>query len=154
MSLLAAAEGIINASNPVPWLLVSGQPDARQFASLREAGVQTVIDIREPMEPHGVDEAGVTAELGIRYINAPVISGALTDSTMDSVLEALRASRGTPTLLHCNSANRTGGPLIACLILDEKMAEPDAVALAMRCGLRSVEVMEWATGYAATHAAG
>ena len=148
MSLLSAARDIINASSPLPWLVVGGQPTRAQFTALRAAGVQTVIDIRDPMEPREVDEPGVVSELGMKYINAPVVSGALTDAAMEKVLGALRAASGVPTLLHCNSANRTGGPLIAYLMLDEGLEEQAAIEIAMQAGLRSVELMEWATGYA------
>jgi len=148
MSLMSSAQGIINASSPLSWLVVGGQPTRAQFTALCAAGVQTVIDIRDPMEPRDVDEPGVVDELGMNYINAPVTSGALSDAAMENVLRALRAARNTPTLLHCNSANRTGGPLIAYLMLDEGLEEQAAIEVAMQAGLRSVEVMEWAIGYA------
>jgi protein tyrosine phosphatase (PTP) superfamily phosphohydrolase (DUF442 family) len=148
MSLLSAAQGIINASSPLSWLIVAGQPTRAQFAALRAAGVQMVIDIREPMEPREVDEPGVVSSLGMNYVNAPVVSGALSDAAMERVLGALRTARGTPTLLHCNSANRTGGPLIVYLMVDEGLDEQAAIAIAMQSGLRSAEVMEWATEYA------
>lgn len=148
MSLLSAAHGIVNASSPLPWLVVSGQPSPRQLAELKAAGTEIVIDARDPMEPRDFDEAASVTQLGMTYINAPIAWGALDDGTMDRVLAALRTAKGTPSLLHCNSANRTGGPLIAFLMLDHGMDEPAAVDAAMRAGLRSAELMEWAIGYA------
>lgn len=148
MSLLDAARDITNASSPLSWLVVAGQPTRAQLAALHAAGVQTVIDIRDPMEPREVDEPGVVTSLGMKYVNTPVVSGALSDAAMEQVLGALRMARGTATLLHCNSANRTGGPLIAYLMVDEGLEEQAAVAIAMQAGLRSAEIMEWATGYA------
>ena len=100
------------------------------------------------MEPRSFDEPDAASALGIDYVNAPVVSGALTDQVMECVLAALREARPTPTLLHCSSANRTGGPLIAYLMLDEGMNEANAVDAAMRGGLRSVEIMEWGIEYA------
>jgi protein tyrosine phosphatase (PTP) superfamily phosphohydrolase (DUF442 family) len=151
MSLLSSAQGIINASSPLPWLIVAGQPTDGQLAALHAAGVQTVIDVRDPMEPRPFDEPGSVSSLGMTYVNAPVVLGALSDAAMDRALGALRTARGTPALLHCSSANRAGGPLIAYLILDEKTNEQDAVDTAMRSGLRSAEVMEWATEYGKKH---
>lgn len=148
MSLLAAAAGVVNASSPLPWLVVAGQPSASQLTALQAAGVGTVIDLRDTMEPRPFDEPDTATTLGMHYVNTPVVSGALTDQAMDRVLTALRASRGTPTLLHCGSANRTGGPLIAYLMIDEGMDQASAVGVAMRSGLRSVELMEWGTAYA------
>ena len=148
MSLLSAAQDVINASSPLSWLIVAGQPTRAQFTALHAAGVQTVIDIRDPMEPREVDEPGIVGSLGMKYVNAPVVSGALSNVAMERVLGALRMARGTATLLHCNSANRTGGPLIAYLMVDEGLDEQAAIAIAMQSGLRSAEVMEWATEYA------
>lgn len=148
MSLFAAAQDIVNATSPLPWLIVAGQPTDTQLATLRAAGVQAVIDLRDPMEPRPFDEPETVSGLGMNYVNAPVVFGALSDAGMDRVLGALRATNDMPTLLHCNSANRTGGPLIAYLMLDEGMDEQAAVDAAMRSGLRSAELMEWATAYA------
>lgn len=148
MTLIAAAQGVPNATSPLPWLVVSGQPSESQLASLHAAGARTVIDLRDAMEPRPFDEPAVTRALGMTYVNAPVVSGALTDAAMERALGALRAATGTPTLLHCNSANRTGGPLLAFLMLDEKYDEARAVDVAMHSGLRSAELMEWGVDYA------
>lgn len=151
MSLPDPPSGLLNASRPLPWLMVSGQPTVADLTSLVAGGIRTVIDIRDPMEPRGFDEGTMVETLGARYINAPVISGALDDTSMQRALAALDSAERTPTLLHCNSANRTGGVLIAWLATREGAAEADAVDQAMRSGLRSVEVMEWATDFAARH---
>jgi protein tyrosine phosphatase (PTP) superfamily phosphohydrolase (DUF442 family) len=99
------------------------------------------------MEPRALDEPAIVRALGMTYTNVPVISGALTDAMMDRVLDALRQARDAPTVLHCNSANRTGGPLIALLMIDEKLDVATAVDLALRSGLRSAELMEWGVDY-------
>lgn len=153
MHLLDAATGLVNASSPVPWLVVGGQPSRGQLQALVSAGLHTVIDIREAMEDRTFDEPAVAAAAGLQYVYAPVVSGALDDASMTRVLEALRASRDHPTLLHCNSANRTAGPVIAYLMLDEAVPQETAVNTAMRGGLRSFEILEWATGYVQRHLA-
>jgi protein tyrosine phosphatase (PTP) superfamily phosphohydrolase (DUF442 family) len=147
MSLLSAAQGVVNATSPLPWLVVSGQPTAAQLTALHAAGARTVIDLRDPMEPRGFDEAATAGALGMQYVNAPIASGALSDALMASVLAALRAAASTPTVMHCASANRTGGPLLAYLMLDQQMDEASAIDAAMRAGLRSAEYLEWATDY-------
>ena len=147
MSILTAAQGVINATMPLPWLVVAGQPSESQLTAMHAAGLTRVIDLRDPMEPRDYDEPAAASALGLNYFNPPVISGALTDKAMDGVLAALRGANGTPTLLHCNSANRTGGPLIAFLMIDQKMDEASAVDAAMRSGLRSAELLEWAVDY-------
>ncbi len=151
MPLLDTLADIPRASQPLPWLVTAGQPSAEQLRAARVAGVTLVIDLRDPLEPRPFDEPATITALGMRYLNVPTVSGALTDEMLDDLLGALRSSRDTPTLLHCASANRVGGPLIAYLMLNEGMSEQDAVNAAMRAGLRSPEMIEWALGYVASH---
>lgn len=148
MSLLDALAGATNAAQPLPWLATAGQPSAEQFKAAHAAGVKVVIDLRDPMEQRPFDEPAILGALGIEYINIPVVSGALSDATLERILAALRLHADTPTILHCASANRVGGALIPYFILDGGMAEQDAVDEAMRIGLRSAEFMAWGTDYA------
>ena len=151
MSILDAIAGAPNATLPLPWLATAGQPTAAQFAAAQAAGVKVVIDLRDPMEPRPFDEAATLRSLGVAYINIPVSSGVLSDATLEQILAALRSHAGTPTILHCASANRVGGALIPYFVLDEGMAEQDAVDAAMRVGLRSAELMAWGADYARNH---
>jgi protein tyrosine phosphatase (PTP) superfamily phosphohydrolase (DUF442 family) len=148
VSLLDALRGAPNAAQPLPWLLTSGQPTLAHFEALRDAGVGAVIDLRDPMEPRPIDEPAELARLGITYHSLPVRAGALDDATLGEIVALLRQYDGTPTLLHCASANRVGGALLAYLILDQGMSEQDAVDAAMRVGLRSTELMDWGLVYA------
>lgn len=148
MALLDALAGTPNATQPLPWLLAAGQPGADDLRAAADAGVKVVIDLRDPMEPRPFDEADLLRELGVAYVNIPVNSGALDASTLERILTTLREHAGSPTLLHCASANRVGGALIPYFILDEGMAEPAAIDAAMRVGLRSAELMEWGTAHA------
>ncbi len=149
--MLTTLANIPRASLPLPWLITAGQPSAEQFRDAQTAGVSLIIDIRDPMEPRPFDEAALVGSLGMRYLNVPVVAGALSDDLMDQLLAALRSNNGKPTMLHCASANRVGGPLIAYLMLDDGMAEQDAVQAAMRAGLRSAEIMAWGVAYAKEH---
>lgn len=151
MSILDAIAGAPNATLPLPWLATAGQPTAAQFAAAQAAGVKVVIDLRDPMEPRPFDEAATLRSLGVDYINIPVSSGALSDATLEQILAALRSHAGTPTILHCASANRVGGALIPYFVLDEGMAEQDAVDAAMRVGLRSAELLAWGGDFARNH---
>jgi len=153
MSLLDAIPGVPNGAAPLPWLLTCGQPTADQMEAAREAGVRTVIDLRDPMEARPFDEPSTLDRLGITYRNIPVNVGALDDATLEQVLEAVRAAAEQPTMLHCASANRVGGALIPFFILDRDMDEQAAVDAAMRVGLRSAELLEWGLDYARRHRA-
>jgi protein tyrosine phosphatase (PTP) superfamily phosphohydrolase (DUF442 family) len=147
-SLLGALAGVANASEPLPGLATGGQPAEAHLRALRDAGAAVVLDIRDPMEARPFDEVAAVGGIGMRYINVPVTSGALSDDTMERILAVLRNRSEHAVFLHCASGNRVGGPLIAHLVLDNGMDEDDAVEIAMRAGLRSAELMEWGLDYA------
>lgn len=146
-----SAAGIVNACQALPKLLTGGQPSADQLAALRAAGVDVVLDIRDPMEPRPLDEPAEAGRLGLDYINVPVVAGSLTDEAMARILATLRGAADRTVFFHCASGNRVGGALIPYLIVDEGMDEDDAVQQAMRVGLRSPELLEWGLDYARRH---
>lgn len=149
-----AAAGVANVCQLLPNVLTGGQPGPAHLDALKAAGVSMVFDIRDPMEPRPIDEAAQTAALGMEYVNVPVSAGTLDDPTMERILGTLRSAKDRQVFFHCASGNRTGGPMIAHLILDHGMDEEDAVHQAMRAGLRSAEMMEWGLDYARRHVAG
>ena len=138
-----ALAGIPNAHEPVPGVITGGQPTRAQLEAFQAAGGRLVIDVRDPMEQRPFDEPAVARELGLTYVNVPVSPGATSDEKMNALLETLRTHDGEPTLFHCASGNRVGGPLIAWLMLDKGMDQEAAVEHAMRSGLRSAEYLEW-----------
>jgi len=143
-----------NATQALPHLITGGQPGEAEFLALRDAGVEVILDIRDPMEPRPFDEAALVQTLGMRYYNIPVVAGRLDDTLMAAILEVLRKEAGVSTLFHCASGNRVGGALIPYLMQDAGMTEDDAITLAMRAGMRSSELLEWGTDYARRTSAG
>jgi len=151
---LDALGPVPNATQALPHIVTGGQPGPEQLRALKEAGVEVILDIRDPMEPRPFDEAGLVRDLGMRYYNVPVVSGRVDDGVMAAILNVLRSEAGASTLFHCASGNRVGGAMIAYLVLDEKMTEDDAVMQAMRMGMRSAEMLDWGTDYARRHSQG
>jgi protein tyrosine phosphatase (PTP) superfamily phosphohydrolase (DUF442 family) len=100
------------------------------------------------MEPRLVDEPALVRQLGMEYVNIPVLAGSLDDSTLERILAVLRRAGDRTVYFHCGSGNRVGGALIPYFMLDQDMEEQDAVDQAMRVGLRSAEIMEWGLEYA------
>jgi protein tyrosine phosphatase (PTP) superfamily phosphohydrolase (DUF442 family) len=147
-ALLAAVSGIANACNPLPGLVTGGQPTGDQLRAARAAGAATILDIRDPMEPRPFDEPALAVTLGLTYVNVSVSGAALDDVTMERILTVLRDPASAPIFFHCASGNRVGGALIPHFMLDHGMQEDDAVALAMRIGLRGADLMEWGLEYA------
>lgn len=151
MALLDAITGATNAGQPLPWMITCGQPSAAQLEAARAEGLAAVIDLRDPMEQRPFDEPATLERLGITYRNIPVNTGALDDPTLERILDAVREFAGTPTMVHCASANRVGGALLPYFINDLEMDEQAATAAAMRIGLRSAELLEWGLDYARRH---
>ena len=71
----------------------------------------------------------------------------MDETTLDHLLDVVRANAGRSMLFHCASGNRVGGALIPFLMLDHGLSEEDAVQAAMRMGLRGAEVLEWGLDY-------
>jgi len=146
-----AMRGVVNVTQFLPTLVAGGQPELRHLEAFKAAGGKAVVDIRAPSEPRAFDEPGAARALGLDYAQVAVGPTPLTDELMERVLAALRRHPGENVLLHCASGNRTGGPMIAHLILDHGFEEEDAVQLATRGGLRSPEILAWGLNYARRH---
>ena len=144
---LEAIAGVPNAHQALDTVLTGGQPSAAHFQGMKEAGVQVILDIRDPMEPRSFDEPRLVRSLGLEYFNVPMTPATLTDETMAQILGVLRGNQGRQLLFHCQSGNRVGGPMIAFLMLDWGLSQEEAIAAAMRVGLRSAEYVDWALDY-------
>lgn len=149
MTPFDAVSGIANACQATPTLVTGGQPTAEQLQAFKAAGGAVVLDIRDPMEPRPFNEPAKMKELGLEYVVVPVVAGQTNDSIMERILEAVRKHREKQMLFHCGSGNRVGGALIPYFMLDLGMEEDDAIAQAMRIGLRSPEMMQWGLEYVA-----
>jgi protein tyrosine phosphatase (PTP) superfamily phosphohydrolase (DUF442 family) len=84
----------------------------------------------------------------MEYLNIPISGARLTDEALAQVRDSVSNLVGDRMLfVHCGSGNRVGAALIPYLMLDKGMEEEEAVETAMRIGLRSAELMEWALAY-------
>ncbi len=150
-SLLDAIAGVPNAAEPLPGLLTGGQPQAVHLAQLKRAGADVVLDIRDPMEPRPIRVPEDVQAAGLEYINIPVGHTRGSDDTLDRIRAVLQTAGKRKILFHCASGNRTAAVLIPSLMLDHGFTQEDAVDAAMRLGMRSVELMEWALEYVERH---
>jgi len=147
--LLDAVTGVPNACEPIPGIVTGAQPDPEHLAALRRAGCEVVLDIRDPMEPRPYRVPDAVVAAGLEYKNIPVGHGPLSDRTFGAVLDAVRELAGhRRAFIHCSSGNRVGVALLPYFMLEQGMDEEEAVALAMRVGMRSAELMEQALEYA------
>ena len=145
--LLDAISGVTNASEPLPGVVTGGQPQVSHLNALHAAGCQLVLDLRDPMEPQPFGPEAVRA-LGMEYVNVPVSGSTHTDDTLARIRAAVQSAAGTRKMFfYCNSGNRVGATLIPYLMLDAGMDEETAIETAMKVGMRSAELMEWALTY-------
>ena len=146
--LLDAAAGIPNACEPIAGMVTGGQPTAAQLAALKRAGCEVVLNIREPMEPQPYRTPDAVVAAGLEYVNIPVSHGPLSDETFGRVRRTVRALAGKKRVLfHCASGNRVGVTLLPFFILDQGMDEEEALAQAMRIGMRHAGLMQEALEY-------
>jgi protein tyrosine phosphatase (PTP) superfamily phosphohydrolase (DUF442 family) len=150
-SPVQALNGVPNACQLLPGVVTGGQPSAAHLSAFLSAGGRVVLDLRDAMEPRPLDEAATVASLGMAYVNVPVGPHSLTDATLDRVREVLQDAGDGLVLVHCASGSRVGAALLPFLMLDHGLEEEDAVAQAMRVGLRSAELMEWGLDYTRRH---
>ena len=87
-------------------------------------------------------------QAGLEYVRIPMGHGMVSDATFGRLLDAVRELAGKRSVfVHCNSGNRVGAGLIPYFMLEQGLEEQEAVAQAMRVGLRSAELMEQALEY-------
>lgn len=139
---------------PLGDVATAGQPDASAWGVLAREGFKSVVDLREPSEPRGHDEAGEIARAGLRYLPLPVSHESLSDRQFDALRDFLRDEANRPALVHCQSANRVGALLIPYLVLDEHIPLDKAKDMAMSIGLRSPDYAALALDYVQRHATG
>ncbi len=153
--LLDAIAGVPNACEPIPGIVTGGQPALAHLSALKQAGCAVVIDIRERMEQQPYRTPDAVAGVGLEYRSIPVGHGAVSDATFGRLLEMVRELAGKrPTFIYCASGNRVGAALLPYFMLDKRMDEEAAVALALRVGLRSAELMEQSIDYARSQQTG
>jgi len=122
------------------------QPDAIGFAAARDAGVEVVIDLRDPSE-RSWDEAVVVQGLGIEYHNVPITGATFDPAGIERIDSLVAANKDRQILLHCSSSNRVGGWLATHLVEHEDMPIEDALAIGRRAGITKPPVEERVRAY-------
>jgi protein tyrosine phosphatase (PTP) superfamily phosphohydrolase (DUF442 family) len=146
-----ALERVPNACQLLPNVVTGGQPSTADLAAFRDSGGGIVLDLRDPMEPRPLDEPATAARLELEYVVVPVAADTMTDATLERIHGILRGAGDRPVFVHCGSGSRVGGALLPYLILEHGLEEEDAIAQAMRVGLRSADLLEWGLDYARRH---
>ncbi len=131
--------------------IVQGAPTEATFAALKAAGITRVFNLRtSPEGDFTFEETGAKAA-GAAYDHCPV-DHAFSDSAIDTFRAQLRAlPKGSRILVHCASGNRAAAALMTAWVLDQGMAEADALSLAKKSGLTSPGLEAKALAYIHAH---
>lgn len=118
-------EGILNHRYISDKLATSGQPNAEQFKLIRGSGYQTVINLAPSNSSNALaNEREIVANLGMEYINIPVIWEQPTMEDFSKFCRLMETSK-EPIFVHCAMNMRVSAfvYLYRYLILDVSEAE-------------------------------
>ncbi|MEZ4708717.1 MAG: protein tyrosine phosphatase family protein [Caldilineaceae bacterium] len=80
----------------------AGQPTVEQFAAIKAAGYEVIINLGMPDSPRAVpNEAELVAAHGIEYIAIPVVWEAPTGADLTAFFEAMTAYQEKKRFVHC-----------------------------------------------------
>ena len=127
-------------------LFLAGQPNLESIDELKKLGITKVYNIRSEGEMDFSEHEAKFNELGMEYHFLPIVKdGALNPEALDKLNSMI--DKNETNLIHCGSANRVGGWLITYLVKNEGMGFEDAVEIAQKSGLQSVQFIEQAQSY-------
>ena len=133
-----AAVRELGTVSAVDGMTASGQPDAAALAVFADSGYAAVIDLRGPDEDRGFDEQAEVEDLGMDYINLPVIGRDGISFENARKLREILDRYDAPVLVHCGSSNRVGA-LLALGASLEGADDEAAVAAGREAGLTRLE---------------
>lgn len=80
----------------------AGQPTVEQFAAIKAAGYEVIINLGMPDSPRAVpNEAAVVAAQGIDYVAIPVVWDAPTAADLAAFFAAMQAHQDKKRFVHC-----------------------------------------------------
>ncbi len=134
-NLVERAQGHLLSPN----LITAGQPSKADFETLKENGLEVVIDLRTSGE-HPFDEKQHVEGLGLKYISIPVEGAAgLTQDNVEKLHRELDNHENQNVLLHCGSSNRVGAMMALRSKWLQANPEAESLELGKKAGLSKLE---------------
>jgi uncharacterized protein (TIGR01244 family) len=129
-----------------------GQPKLEHLAKLKEEGITTIINLRQPSEHRAAEEEEMAKKLGLRYYNIPVVFGDPKDEQVDEFLKITDDPANRPAFIHCTGAIRVGAFWMIRRVLRDGWTIEAAEEEAKKVGLReSPHLNEFARDYIKRH---
>lgn len=126
-------------AEPWPGIITAGQPSKQDFETLRDQGLQTVINLRAPSERGTRDEPEWMKELGLTYVSIPVESAESLDEEVARELDRALENAARPVLVHCGSSNRVGAVFALRAFHVEGMSAEDSLDVGRSAGVTKLE---------------
>jgi len=122
-----------------------GQPRLEQLEQLKNEGVKSILNLRQPSEHRAAEEEAKAKELGLRYFNIPVAYGNPNEEQVAEFLKITDDPDNRPIFIHCTAAIRVGAFWMIRRVLRDGWKIEDAQAEAEKVGLReSPQLLEFA----------
>jgi protein tyrosine/serine phosphatase len=106
----------------------SGQPTAAQLATvIKEYGIRTVLNLRNPAEPDYVDDAPAARPYGVSVVSLPITSTwAMSDEHLSELRKVYGDPGGYPILVHCEEGHARTGVAVAIWRIERQGWDPAA----------------------------
>jgi protein tyrosine/serine phosphatase len=129
------------------------QPRAGGLRSLRELGIDTIVNLRGTGDITRAEEAEARA-LGLNYFNVPLPNwGRPQDNRVRRILLIIAAPQNGHVFVHCrDGVDRTGTIVALHRVAHERWSTSDALAEAERLGMRRIQF--WMRDYAGEYGRG
>lgn len=124
-------------------MYLAGQPGESSLEGIKDLGVTKIFNLRGSAEMDFSSEEKGFKDLGIDYINLPIIEDQKLSKDKCRKLSELVKSEETP-FIHCGTANRVGAWLITYLVSVAGLEFEAAVEIASNNGLTNPAFIEQA----------
>lgn len=129
-----------------------GQPRLEHLAKLKEEGIKSIINLRQPSEHRADEEEAMAKQLGLRYYNIPVAYGNPKEEQATEFLKLTDEAENRPVFIHCTAAIRVGAFWIIRRVLRDGWTIEAAEEEAKKVGLRDApHLTEFARAYIEKH---
>ena len=129
-----------------------GQPRLEHLEKLKADGVKAIINLRPAGEHRAAEEEAKAKELGLRYINIPVVYAEPKDADADEFLKVTDDPANRPAFIHCAAGIRVGAFWLIRRVVRDGWTFEKAEEEAAKVGLvNAPHLTEFARKYIASH---
>jgi protein tyrosine phosphatase (PTP) superfamily phosphohydrolase (DUF442 family) len=94
--------GILNYMPISDTIGTAGQPTPEQFADIRAAGYEVVVNLAMPDSTNALpNERELVTEQGMEYVHIPVVFEAPTSEDLEQFFEVMDRNQDRKTFVHC-----------------------------------------------------